>query len=125
LFIKILDPDRFAIRKIAESGSALNQCGFGNLGGMDCVIAHSNQAIKRNGKSVRLSRDELVHGFILVYSTRRKASLSTLRYRMVSVRRYCMFLGLPDPDPVVLCTLYRSGYGSFYNQAKIVIATVL
>ena len=28
-------------------------------------------------------RDELVHGFILVYSTRRKASLATLRYRVV------------------------------------------
>jgi len=60
----------------------------GGRGGQGCIIAHYNQAIKRNGKSVRVSRDELVHGFILVYSTRRKASLSTLRYRMVSVRRY-------------------------------------
>lgn len=28
-------------------------------------------------------RDELVHGFVLVYSTKRKASLATLRYRIL------------------------------------------
>lgn len=33
-------------------------------------------------------RDELVHGFILVYSTKRKASLATLKY---VYNHFCMF----------------------------------
>ena len=30
-------------------------------------------------------RDELVHGFILVYSTKRKASLATLKYVLIII----------------------------------------
>ena len=38
-------------------------------------------------------REELVHGFILVYSTRRKASIATLRYiqRVTKTFRKCSY----------------------------------
>ena len=43
-------------------------------------VERSVEAILSSYHSASDFRDELVHGFILVYSARRKASLSTLRF---------------------------------------------
>jgi hypothetical protein len=36
-----------------------------------------------------------------------------------------MFLGLPNPDPFVTGTVYRSGSGSFHHLAEIVRKTLI
>ena len=88
------------------------------------IFVHKGK-IEINLSIMYTRREELVHGFILVYSSRRKASIATLRYpnmkgNLSSKRFILSAFSMNIPElPIQIVAVTDSSTGNFHQTAEL------